>query len=186
MKILKFVLFTCCFFTLSNAIAQCGSNKKAHQASYSSHTSNTVVDIALESEIHKTLVAALKAADLVEALQDDGPFTVFAPTDNAFGKIPSTTLNNLLQASQKKALQNILTYHVIPAEVTASTLLTAIEASGGAYTIKTLSGGNLIAKVLNNEAVLEDEKGNIAIIRNTDLKAGNGIIHVIDSVVLPK
>lgn len=185
MNIFKIALFSICLLGFTQMNAQCSSSKKTHHVSYT-HKAQTIVDIAVESDIHKTLVTALQAADLVDALQADGPFTVFAPTDNAFAKIPSATLNDLLKPSQKTALQNVLTYHVVPARVDASTLISAIKAGGGSYSIKTLSGGSLIAKIQNNEPVLIDENGGVSVIRTTDLEAQNGIIHIIDSVVLPK
>lgn len=185
MKILKFAVFTICLLGFTQINAQCNSSKKTHHVSKNHHV-QTVVDIAVGSDIHKTLVTALQAADLVDALKGDGPFTVFAPTDNAFAKIPSNTLNDLLKPSQKSALQNVLTYHVVPARVDASLLISAIKAGGGSYSIKTLSGGTLIAKIQNNEPVLIDENGGVSIIRTTDLEANNGIIHIIDTVVLPK
>ncbi len=187
MKVLKFALSTALLFTVLFAHAQCSSNykKKSHHASYS-HQAETVVDIALNSEVHKTLVSALQAADLVEALQANGPFTVFAPTDNAFAKVPKKALTDLLKESNKSQLQKVLTYHVVPARVDASTLLSAIKAGGGMYEIKTLSGDKLTAKIQNGEPVLIDENNGVSIIRTTDLKANNGIIHVIDGVVLPK
>lgn len=185
MKVLKFALFSICLLGFTQINAQCSSSKKAHHVSYK-HKAQTIVDIAVGSDIHKTLVTALQAADLVDALKGDGPFTVFAPTDNAFAKIPNKTLNSLLQPSQKSALQNVLTYHVVPAKVDANLLVSAINAGGGEYSIKTLSGGTLTAKIQNNEPVLIDENGGVAVIRTTDLEAQNGIIHIIDSVVLPK
>jgi len=190
MKNLKWVIIALLFTTLSikSIHAQCGSKKSNHKVHRTSYNSNaqTIVDIALASDVHTTLVAALKAADLVSALQADGPFTVFAPTDNAFAKIDSKTLGSLLKPENKETLQKILTYHVVPAKVDAQALVTAIKAGGGAYSIITLSGNKLTAKIMNGEPVLEDEKGNFSVIRNTDLTAHNGIIHVIDTVVMPK
>jgi uncharacterized surface protein with fasciclin (FAS1) repeats len=146
----------------------------------------TVVDIAVGSKDHTTLVAAVKAADLVATLQSAGPFTVFAPTNAAFAKLPAGTLEFLLKPENKSTLAKILTYHVISGNFNATAVVKAIKDGGGSVTLKTVSGGNLVASIKADKVILTDEKGATATVIATDLKADNGLIHVIDAVVLPK
>ena len=146
----------------------------------------TVVDIAISSKDHTTLVAAVKAADLVSVLQSAGPFTVFAPTNAAFAKLPAGTVETLLKPENKATLAKILTYHVVAGNLDAATVIKAITAAKGSLSVKTVSGGTLVASIENGKVVLTDEKGAKATVVAADLKAGNGVIHVIDSVVLPK
>ena len=146
----------------------------------------TVVDIAVGSNAHTTLVAAVKAADLVSTLQGGGPFTVFAPTNDAFAKLPAGTVETLLKPENKATLAKILTYHVIAGNLEAKAVLKAIKDGNGKVTLKTVSGGSLTASLNNGKVILTDEKGGISTVTATDLKAGNGVVHVIDAVVLPK
>ncbi|CAM3407882.1 fasciclin domain-containing protein [Aquirufa ecclesiirivi] len=152
---------------------------------FSVNAQKTIVDIAVGSKDHSTLVAALKAADLVSTLQGSGPFTVFAPTNAAFAKLPAGTVDNLLKAENKATLAKILTYHVIAGNFTAATVLKAIADAKGKLSLKTVSGANLLASLKDGKVILTDEKGGISTIVATDLAAGNGVIHVIDTVVLP-
>ena len=148
--------------------------------------SQDIVGIATSSHDFSTLVAALKAADLVSALQSDGPFTVFAPTNAAFSKIDSNTLNSLLEPKNKKQLTSILTYHVIKGKLTAADVVEALEKGKGEVELTTLSGAKLKA-IKNDEGILlRDQNGAYSHIEKTDLLASNGVIHVIDSVVMPK
>ena len=146
----------------------------------------TVVDIAVGSKAHTTLVAAVKAAGLVETLQSAGPFTVFAPVNEAFAKLPAGTLDFLLKPENKAALAKILTYHVIAGNLDAAAVIKAIKDGKGKAVVKTVSGGSLTASLKDGKVILTDEKGGTATVVATDLKAGNGIVHVIDTVVLPK
>jgi uncharacterized surface protein with fasciclin (FAS1) repeats len=146
----------------------------------------TIVDVAVGSADHTTLVAALKAADLVSTLQSAGPFTVFAPTNAAFAKLPAGTVESLLKPENKATLAKILTYHVVSGSLNATSVLKAIKDGGGSVTLKTVSGGSLVASIKAGKVILTDEKGNFATVVATDLAGSNGIIHVIDSVVLPK
>ena len=152
---------------------------------FSVNAQKTIVDIAVGSKDHSTLVAALKAADLVSTLQGAGPFTVFAPTNAAFAKLPAGTVDNLLKAENKATLAKILTYHVIAGNFTAATVLKAIADAKVKLSLKTVSGANLLASLKDGKVILTDEKGGISTIVATDLAAGNGVIHVIDTVVLP-
>lgn len=146
----------------------------------------TVVDVAISSKDHTTLVAAVKAADLVATLQSAGPFTVFAPTNAAFAKLPAGTVETLLKPENKATLAKILTYHVVAGNLNAAAVIKAITDAKGSLSLKTVSGGTLIASIENGKVILTDEKGAKATVVATDLKAGNGVVHVIDSVVLPK
>jgi len=147
----------------------------------------TIVDVAVGSKDHTTLVAALKAADLVTTLQGAGPFTVFAPTNAAFGKLPKGTLDNLLKAENKKTLAGILTYHVVAGNMDAAAVTAAIKgAKGGKLAIKTVAGATLTASIVGGKVILTDEKGSKATVTATDLKGTNGVIHVINAVLMPK
>jgi uncharacterized surface protein with fasciclin (FAS1) repeats len=146
----------------------------------------SIVDIAVGSAAHTTLVAALGAAGLVETLKGAGPFTVFAPTNAAFDKLPKGTVESLLKPESKATLTKILTYHVISGNFDSKTLVNAIENNGGKVTFKTLSGGKLTAKLVKGAVIITDEKGGMSKISAVDLKGENGYIHVIDSVLMPK
>lgn len=152
----------------------------------SASAQKTVVDIAVGSKDHTTLVAAVKAADLVATLQSAGPFTVFAPTNAAFDKLPKGTVESLLKPENKATLAKILTYHVVAGNLDAAAVIKAITDAKGKLVVKTVSGGSLTATIKDDKVILTDEKGGKATVVATDLKAGNGIVHVIDAVVLPK
>jgi uncharacterized surface protein with fasciclin (FAS1) repeats len=152
----------------------------------SASAQKTVVDVAVSSKTHTTLVTALKAADLVSTLQGVGPFTVFAPTNAAFAKLPKGTLENLLKPGNKATLTKILTYHVVSGNLDAAAVLKAIKEGKGKVALKTVSGGTLSASLKNGKVVLTDEKGETATVTTTDLKAKNGVIHVINAVLMPK
>jgi len=171
MKVIKQVmlLFAAGIFTL-NATAQKESD---------------IVDVASASKAHTTLVAAVKAADLVATLKSKGPFTVFAPTNDAFEKLPAGTVETLLKPENKAKLAGILTYHVVAGTLDAKAVLAAIKKGKGKAVLTTVAGGKLTAAVENGKVIITDEKGGKATVTATDLKASNGIIHVIDSVLLP-
>lgn len=145
-----------------------------------------IVDIAVGSEAHTTLVAAVKSAELVNTLKSAGPFTVFAPVNDAFSKLPAGTVESLLKPENKSTLTKILTYHVVAGNLDAAAVMEAIKKGNGKANLKTVSGGMLIASLENGKVKLTDEKGGFAYVTVTDLKASNGVIHVIDTVVLPK
>lgn len=144
-----------------------------------------IVDIAVGSDAHTTLVAAVKSADLVGTLKSAGPFTVFAPVNDAFAKLPAGTVEFLLKPENKAALAKILTYHVVAGNLDAAAVVEAIKKGNGTATLKTVSGGTLTATLDNGKVKLTDEKGGSSYVTVTDLKGSNGVIHVIDSVVLP-
>jgi uncharacterized surface protein with fasciclin (FAS1) repeats len=163
-------LFVAAAFMSINAMAQ---------------TKKDIVDVAAGSKDHTTLVAAIKAADLVTTLKSKGPFTVFAPTNEAFAKLPAGTVDNLLKPENKATLAGILTYHVVAGKLDAKSVLAAIKKGGGKAVLTTVAGGKLTASVKNGKVVLTDEKGGEATVTATDLKASNGVIHVIDAVLMP-
>lgn len=146
----------------------------------------TLVDIAVGSKEHTTLVAAVTAASLVETLQGKGPFTVFAPVNAAFTKLPEGTVTTLLKAENKATLTKVLTYHVVAGNLDAAAVVKAITDGGGKVQVTTVSGGKLMVSLKDGKVILTDENGGVATVLVTDLKADNGVIHVIDSVVLPK
>ena len=145
-----------------------------------------VVDIAIGSNDHTTLVAAVQAADLVTTLKGKGPFTVFAPTNAAFDKLPAGTVENLLKPENKSQLAKILTYHVVSGNLDAAAVTAAIKKGKGKAVLTTVSGGKLTGSLDGGKVKLTDESGNSAFVVVADLKGSNGVVHVIDSVVLPK
>ena len=149
-------------------------------------TNKDIVDVAAGSKVHTTLVAAVKAADLVTNLKGAGTLTLFVPTNDAFAKLPAGTVENLLKPENKAALTGILTCHVVAGTLDAKTVLAAIKKSGGQVVLTTVAGGKLTAEVVNGKVVLTDEKGGKATVTATDLEASNGVIHVIDAVLMPK
>lgn len=145
-----------------------------------------VVTIAIGSADHTTLVAAIKAADLVTTLKGKGPFTVFAPTNAAFNKLPAGTVESLLKPENKAKLAKILTYHVVSGNLDAAAVVAAIKSGNGKAVLTTVSGGKLTASMDMGKVKLTDESGNSAFVTAADLKGSNGVVHVIDGVVLPK
>ncbi|MDC1492875.1 fasciclin domain-containing protein [Flavobacteriaceae bacterium] len=145
----------------------------------------TIVDVAVGNEDFSTLVTALKAADLVGALQGDGPFTVFAPTNDAFAKLDSNTLSSLLEAKNQKALANILTYHVISGKLTATDVVSALESGNGSVDLTALNGQAINVMQKDGKIWLKDLNGNYSEIVATDVMGSNGVIHVINTVVMP-
>ncbi len=144
-----------------------------------------IVAAAMSSTDHQTLVAAVKAAGLVDTLASKGPFTVFAPTDAAFAKLPAGTVNTLLEPANRDQLRAVLTYHVVPGKVRAADLIGQIQANGGQTVLKTVQGGTLTARLVDGKVALSDAKGGTAFVTTADLVQANGIIHVTDAVSLP-
>ena len=145
----------------------------------------TVVDVAVGNKDFSTLVTALKAADLVEALQGVGPFTVFAPTNDAFAKIDSETLNSLLEKDNQKSLANILTYHVISSKIVATDVVAALKKGNGVVELTALNGQIISVIEKDGKIWLKDSYENYSEITSTDIMGTNGVIHVIDSVAMP-
>ncbi len=150
------------------------------------YPTKNIVENAVNSKDHTTLVAAVKAAGLVETLQGKGPFTVFAPTNAAFAALPKGTVEFLLKPENLKTLQTILTYHVVAGKMNASDIAKAIKAGNGKATMKTVSGGTLTAWMEGKDLMITDENGHSAKVTIADVNQSNGVIHVIDAVVTPK
>jgi len=149
-------------------------------------SAQTVVDAAVSNKDFSTLVAALKAADLVGALSGEGPFTVFAPNNDAFSKIDAEALGNLLKPENVKSLSNILTYHVVSGKLMASDVVSALESGNGKVELTALNGQTITAVSRYGKIYLEDSQGNMSEIIATDVAGSNGVIHVISSVVMPE
>lgn len=162
------------------ATAALGHNHKP-----AAKSAGNIVSAVSASKEHKTLVAAVKAAGLVDTLASGGPFTVFAPTDAAFGKLPAGTLDTLLKPENKGTLASILTYHVVPGKVTATSLIEQIGAGGGQAVLTTVQGSKLTATLADGKVMLRDQSGGMATVTTADQMQTNGVIHVTDTVSLP-
>jgi uncharacterized surface protein with fasciclin (FAS1) repeats len=149
------------------------------------YRTKTIVENAVNSADHTTLVAAVKAAGLVDTLSGPGPFTVFAPTNDAFAKLPGGTVETLLKPENKAMLASMLTYHVVPGRMTAADLMAAIKAGGGSARLTTVQGGTLTASMMGGMIMLVDGKGGMAHVTQANVMQSNGVIHVTDSVSLP-
>jgi uncharacterized surface protein with fasciclin (FAS1) repeats len=149
------------------------------------YPNRTIVQNAVNSKDHTTLVAAVQAAGLVDTLNGAGPFTVFAPTNAAFGKLPAGTVETLTQPANKSTLTTVLTYHVVPGRKTAQQIMADIRAGGGTATYTTVQGGTLRATMSGNAVVLTDAKGGQSRVTMADVMQSNGVIHVVDTVLLP-
>ena len=144
-----------------------------------------IIDNAVNSKDHTTLVAAVKAAGLVDTLKGPGPFTVFAPTNEAFAKLPAGTVDTLLKPENLDTLKKILTYHVVSGAMTAADIKKAIKAGGGKAELTTVQGGKLTATMMGKTLVLTDEKGGMSHVTIADVIQSNGVIHVVDTVLMP-
>ncbi|CAG2096150.1 fasciclin domain-containing protein [Xanthomonas arboricola] len=144
-----------------------------------------IVDNAVNSKDHTTLVAAVKAAGLVDTLKGPGPFTVFAPTNAAFAALPAGTVETLLKPESKPTLTKVLTYHVVPGKVDAASLIAKIKAGGGSASLTTVQGEALTAKLNGKKVTITDAKGNTANVTIADVMQSNGVIHVVDKVLMP-
>jgi uncharacterized surface protein with fasciclin (FAS1) repeats len=149
------------------------------------YPSKNIVENAMNSADHTTLVAAVKAAGLVETLQGPGPFTVFAPTNEAFDKLPAGTVDTLVKPENKEMLTKILTYHVVAGKLTASDLKKQVKEGHGQASLKTVSGGTLTAMMQGKNIVLKDEKGGVSTVTISNVFQSNGVIHVVDTVLMP-
>jgi uncharacterized surface protein with fasciclin (FAS1) repeats len=175
-------LSTIAAITLVAAPLAAGGKMKDRPAA----SSPTIVETAVASRDHSTLVAAVKAAGLVETLSGPGPFTVFAPTNAAFARLPAGTVESFLRAENRGKLQSVLTYHVVPGRVTAADLVRKIRAGRGQARVTTVQGGILTARMVGKQVVLVDASGGTARVSRADLIQSNGVIHVTDAVSLPK
>ncbi len=149
------------------------------------YASKDIVDNAVNSKDHTTLVAAVKAAGLVDTLKGPGPFTVFAPTNAAFAALPAGAVDTLLKSENKPMLTNVLTYHVVPGKLDAKALMSQISAGNGRAMLKTVEGASLTATVSGKSIMIKDSKGGKAKVTTADVYQSNGVIHVVDKVLLP-
>ena len=170
MKILKITLLSATALFVSSMFAQ----------------SKTIVEVAVANENFTTLVTAVTAADLVDTLSSEGPFTVFAPVNSAFEALPAGTVENLLAPESKNALSGLLTYHAVAGKYMAADVIKAIKENKGSFPVKTVQGGMITLSLNGDNVMLKDEKGNMATVVIADVAASNGVIHAIDTVVMPK
>lgn len=180
MAVATFALFT------MGAIAQMGNSMSDPMVGGAAmYPSKNIVENAINSPINKTLVAAVKAAGLVDTLEGAGPFTVFAPTDDAFAKLPAGTVDTLVKPENKDQLTKILTYHVVAGKISSKDLMKWIKKGNGTYSAKTVEGGSLTFTTEMGKIKITDEKGGTAWITTADVFQSNGVIHVIDTVLMP-
>ena len=149
------------------------------------YPTKNIVQNAVNSQDHTTLVAAVKAAGLVEVLEGPGPFTVFAPTNEAFAKLPAGTVDTLLKPENKEMLVKVLTYHVVPGRISSADLMKQIKAGNGKAELKTVQGETLTATMNGKHIVLTDEKGDTSMVTIANVFQSNGVIHVVDTVLMP-
>ena len=186
MKTTKLILsLTLALFLMTAPFILANNNDPLKNNKEVSNDEATIVGVAASNENFSTLVAAVKAAGLVETLNSEGPFTVFAPTNEAFAKLPEGTVASLLKEENKGTLTSILTYHVVAGKFAAADVLNAIKDNDGKFVITTVNGEKLTAYTKDGNVMLKDAKGNTATIILTDVAASNGLIHAIDSVVMP-
>lgn len=181
---LKIAAWLLCFAALAGTSAMAG-DKNPVVGGQPMYATKDIIDNAVNSADHTTLVAAVKAAGLVDTLKGPGPFTVFAPTNEAFAKLPAGTVESLLKPENKEMLTKILTYHVVAGRLSAADLRKQIQAGNGQAQLKTVSGGTLWVMMQGKSIVLKDEKGDMSTVTIPNVFQSNGVIHVVDTVVLP-
>jgi uncharacterized surface protein with fasciclin (FAS1) repeats len=184
----KIIRLSSLMFTviIMNTVMAQAQNETTMVGGATMYPSKNIIENAMNSKDHTTLVAAVKAAGLVETLEGTGPFTVFAPTNEAFNKLPAGTVDNLLKPENKDKLTAVLTYHVVAGKIDSKTLMNWIKKNGGTYTATTVQGGKLMFSMNGNNLMVMDESGNNAKVTIKDVYQSNGVIHVIDTVMLPK
>jgi uncharacterized surface protein with fasciclin (FAS1) repeats len=185
MKFNKALLATAAVAALSLSSLAASAQTDPKVGGAEMYPTKTIVENAIASPIHKTLVAAVKAAGLVDTLNSAGPFTVFAPTDAAFDKLPAGTVANLVKPENKDTLVKILTYHVVPGKISAKDIVAAIKAGGGKATMKTVEGEDLTFTIVDKKVTITDAKGGTATVTIPNVYQSNGVIHVIDTVLMP-
>jgi len=183
-KILSIALFAFTMMAATSVFAQ--KERTVTVGGAPMYPSKNIIENAVNSKDHTTLVAAVKAAGLVETLKGRGPFTVFAPTNAAFDKLPKGTVETLLKPENKAMLQSVLTYHVVAGKMNASDITKAIKAGNGKATLTTVQGGKLTAWMDGKDLYISDENGGKAKVTIADVNQSNGVIHVLDAVVTPK
>lgn len=181
----KIAVFFAAMLVAGTTFAQDKMGKSVEVGGAPMYPSKNIIENAVNSKDHTTLVAAVKAAGLVETLQGAGPFTVFAPTNAAFDKLPKGTVETLVKPENKATLTKILTYHVVAGNMDAKTIAKAIKAGGGTATLKTVQGGTLKASMKGGKLVLTDEKGGTSTVTIKNVYQSNGVIHVVDTVTMP-
>jgi uncharacterized surface protein with fasciclin (FAS1) repeats len=182
-KTFVMLLLAAASLTFATSVAEAQDNPMVGGASML--RSRDIIDNAVNSADHTTLVAAVKAAGLVETLKGKGPFTVFAPTNAAFDKLPAGTVDTLVKPENKTMLTKILTYHVVAGKYDGKKLMSLIKKGGGSAALRTVSGGTLTAMMSGDGIVLRDEKGNTSNVTISNVYQSNGVIHVIDTVLMP-
>ncbi|MCS3529341.1 fasciclin domain-containing protein [Chryseobacterium sp. JUb7] len=180
-----FAMMTLSFAFSGNLTAQTMKEKTVMVGGAAMYPSKNIIENAVNSKDHKTLVAAVKAAGLVETLQGAGPFTVLAPTDAAFAKLPKGTVENLVKPENKAMLTKILTYHVLAGKYSAKEIWAAVKAGNGMSKMKTVEGEELTFWTKGKDLYIKDAKGNSAKVTIADVNQSNGVIHVIDTVLMP-
>ncbi|WP_335975524.1 fasciclin domain-containing protein [Gaetbulibacter jejuensis] len=187
-KLFSSIILLATFTIGTNTIAQSKMKKEDTKmvGGAAMYPSKNIVENAVNSKDHTTLVAAVKAAGLVDVLMSEGPFTVFAPTNDAFGKLPKGTVENLLKEENIITLQTVLKYHVVAGKWSASDVMRMIKKGDGKAKIETVSGGSLTAWTKGGDVYITDENGNTAKVTIADVNQSNGVIHVVDTVLLPK
>lgn len=186
MKTLIFLKATVLVFALMLSQNFLGQEKTKMVGGAEMYPSKNIIENALNSKDHTILVAAVKAADLVDVLSSDGPFTVFAPTNAAFNMLPKGTVETLLKPGNKMQLQTILKYHVVAGNWSAEEIVKLIKKENGKAVIKTVSGGTITAWMKGENFYISDENGGKVKVTITDVNQSNGVIHVVDGVLLPK
>lgn len=176
---------TMAFASNANAQMETKKEKTVMVGGAAMYPSKNIVENAVNSKDHTTLVAAVKAAGLVETLQSAGPFTVFAPTNEAFAKLPKGTVETLLMPENKETLTKILTYHVVPGKISSKDLVEMIAKNNGKFMAKTVEGQDLTFMLKGKDVYIQDAKGGSAKVTIADVNQSNGMIHVIDTVLMP-
>ena len=170
----------------TDKMGKMGKEKTVMVGGAAMYPSKDIIDNAVNSKDHTTLVAAVKAAGLVDTLKGPGPFTVFAPTNAAFAALPAGTVDTLLKPENKGMLTGILTYHVVPGRLDAKALMAQAKKMGGKTKLETVAGGELTVEIKGNSVMVWDEKGNMAHVTISNVYQSNGVIHVVDKVLMPK
>ncbi len=177
--------FATCMYAQATEAGSMSMEQTVEVGGAAMYPSRNIVENAMNSHDHTTLVAAVKAGGLVDTLSSKGPFTVFAPTNEAFAALPAGTVQTLLKPENKAVLVKVLTYHVVPGRLTAFDLARAVEQGGGKATLKTVEGDSLVVSHGANGLAVTDDKGNVAHVTIGDVIQSNGVIHVVDSVLMP-
>jgi uncharacterized surface protein with fasciclin (FAS1) repeats len=188
-RILSIALVAVALFVGQSTFAQDSKMKKEKTVMVGGaemYPSKNIIENAVNSKDHTTLVAAVKEAGLVDVLSGEGPFTVFAPTNAAFEKLPAGTVDTLLKPENKEALQGVLTYHVIAGKFNAGDVIALIKKNDGKATVKTVAGSDITLSLKNGKVIITDANGGMSTVTIADVNQSNGVIHVIDTVLLPK